>query len=160
MSNLAEISILSGDFVRARALATEALKLAHALGDRRHTAYAHSTLGWIALADAELDDAADHFALGLTIMRDLGYKQFSISFLFGLAGVAAASDDADRASQLQAAATKLEAAYGHQPTAADARIHLRYLDPLRDASDSDAWVEFAHRGSGMEWEEAIRYALA
>jgi hypothetical protein len=120
---------------RARTLSSEALDLANVFGDQRHASSAHTVLGWVALGEGSPDEVAQHLMNGLSLSRDLGAAQFSVNVLFGLAGVAAARGDVVRAARLEAAAERSEEVLGHQPTAADSGIHLRYLDELRAATD-------------------------
>ena len=160
LGNLAEMAILSGDLPRARALSAEALEHAEALGDQRHASSAQTVLGWVALAERKLDEAIEHFSVGLALMRDLGDARFSVNVLFGLAGTAAAAGDAERAACLEAVAARAEETLGHVPSVADSGIHLRFLDELRGVTDSSSWETAAREGTAMTLDEGIAYALS
>jgi tetratricopeptide (TPR) repeat protein len=157
--NLAEMAIQAGDLARARTLSSEALDLANVLGDQRHASGARTVLGWVALAEGSPDEAAQHLTTGLSLLRDLGAAQSSVNVLFGLAGVAAARGDVERAARLEAAATRSEEVLGHQPTAADSGIHLRYLNELRSSTDPAVWDEAAREGRAMSLDEGIAFGL-
>jgi len=160
LGNLAEMAVLAGDLTRARELSSEALELARSFGDPRHTSMAHTVLGWVELAEDRPVEAAEHFREGLTLLRDLGFDQFSLFVLFGMAGAAAAAGDVARAARLEAVASRFEAILGHQPTAADAGIHVRYLDGLRAVTDPSVWEAAARDGAAMRLDEGVAYALS
>jgi predicted ATPase len=158
--NLAETAISAGDLPRARGLAAEALERAESSGRPGQALWAHAALGWVALGEGGFDEATRRFGESLALARDLGYASFSSSLLHGAAGAAAALGDVVRAARLEAAASRLEEdAPGHQPTAADAGIHRRYLEELRSASGESPWIRAARDGAGMTVEEAIEFAL-
>jgi predicted ATPase len=158
LANLAEIAV-AHDPAHARSLAAESLALAEEIGDRRHTSVAQTVLGWAALAEGKLDEALEWFGEGLTLTRDLGHAQWAFNILYGFAGVAAAKGEVARAARLEAAAARSERILGHQPTAADAGIHRRYLDELRSSTDRAIWEAETRAGEAMSLDEAIAYAL-
>ena len=77
-----------------------------------------------------------------------------------MAGIAAASGDAPRAARLETVATRFAGISGSEPTAAEAGIHLRYLDELRSRTDPAIWEAAAREGAAMSLEEGIEYALS
>ena len=158
--NLGETAILSGSLSRARELSSEALERAEALGDRRHAAGARTALGWVSLAEEKPGEADHHLREALAIIHDLGYAQFAVNLLHGLAGAAAATGDVPRAARLEAVAARSEGILGHVPTAADSGIHLRYLDELRGTAEPSSWEAAAREGADMSLDEGISYALS
>jgi predicted ATPase len=159
LANLAEMAV-GNDPRLAGSMAEESLALAEELGDRRHTAAAQTVLGWVALAEGRFDEAVEWFRTGLALTRDLGHALWAVQNLFGLGGVAAATGQVARAATLDAAAAQAERLLGHVPSAADARIHRRYLAELRDATDPAVWEASVRVGEAMSLEEAIEFALA
>jgi tetratricopeptide (TPR) repeat protein len=159
LANLAEMAV-GDDPQLAGSMAEESLALAEEIGDRRHTAAAQTVLGWVALAEGRFDEAVEWFQKGLALIRDLGHALWAFQNLYGLAGVAAAEGDVGRAPALEAAGASSERLLGHQPTAADAGIHRRYLAELREATDPAAWEARVRVGEAMSLDEAIEYALA
>ena len=75
----------------------------------------------------------------------------------GLAAVAAARGDLDRAARLFGAAGAHR--YGEQDNAIDARLHATYFQPARSRHGPDAWDAASREGAAMSFAGAIAYAL-
>jgi predicted ATPase len=103
LNNLAA-EVYDHDASRARDLGTQALALAREVGDRRHTATALNTLGWMALAEDQLNEARELLEESLTIALEIAYRFLVDYSLFGLAATAGAGGDWRLAARLEAAA--------------------------------------------------------
>jgi hypothetical protein len=159
LTNLAEVALIEGDPARGRALATEALRHAESLDSPRLAAAALLAIGWSALDEGQLDEAAGRFGAGLELLADLRGLPASVGAILGLAGTAAAGGRTTRAARLSGVAGRWERDLAHVPSAADAGIHRRYLDELRAATDPAAWEAELRAGESMSLDEAIAYAL-
>ena len=160
LSNLAELAVVQGDLARADALAAEAMELSERFENDSGIGIANGVLGWVALAEGRSDEATGRFRASLGLIHETGHLLSVTSLLLGLAAAAAARGDATRSARLAAAADRAEEEVGRQPSAADADIHLRYLDALRSTTDPAVWESETRVGETMSLDEAIEYALA
>jgi hypothetical protein len=95
--------LYDSDPSRAHDLATQALDLAREVGDRRHTATALATLGWMALAEDHPNEARDLLEESLAVGLEIAYRYVVYEGLVGLAAVAGAGGDWLLAARLGAA---------------------------------------------------------
>jgi predicted ATPase/class 3 adenylate cyclase len=96
--NLAHLLLHEGDLRRARELATRSLIADEYRGDRRAVADSRSLLGRIALEADELEEAEDHLQASLEALTSLAITAFVPGVLEGLAKVAVARHDLERAA--------------------------------------------------------------
>lgn len=89
---------------RAAALHTEALRLARDLNDRRYMASALAGLADVAAHQGDDACAADQYQALLILFQAIGYLLGIVETLEGLAGLAAAREQWERAARLWGAA--------------------------------------------------------
>jgi len=103
--NLGEAELGSGELRLARAHLSEAISLSRQLGDRRRLAYALSAVARLAAADGDADRAARFEAVAKTAVTAIGARSQRRPSAQG----ALPAHVAERARELQAASTKVQA---------------------------------------------------
>jgi predicted ATPase/class 3 adenylate cyclase len=159
LNNLAMVVYSQGDLGRAAQLTEEAVALFRELGARGDVALGLYNLGWIALLQEDYGSAADHYAESLTLSWETGLNPLVQGDLEGLACLAAARVEAERAARLWGAAQTLHETKGILRDTdflaeADARISA-----VRLGMREEAWEEAWHKGRAMTLDEAVSYAL-
>ena len=113
--------------------------------------------GLVALLTGDIDAAHEELREGLTLCRELVVPIFAFEGLLGLAAVAAARSDTQRAARLAgAAATHRDDA---PPDEVEARVDAAFIQPARARYGTAAWDAAAHDGGTLGFEDAIAYAL-
>lgn len=97
---IASIATITGDLGQAVAFAVAGLDMARASGDERTVGHLLESLGWACLRDMLLPRAADHFEESEEIRRGLGDRVMRAVSVCGLAGVARAESEKDKARGL------------------------------------------------------------
>jgi non-specific serine/threonine protein kinase len=103
-----------GDLDQARALEEEAAALLREAGDRHWAALTDWYLGLIAVAQARLPEAARRYRDCLRVLTEIGEAVWRYKPLVGLASVAAATGEGERAARLLGAADDLLQRMGAQ----------------------------------------------
>ena len=146
-------------YERSEALAHEALGVAGTLDDPYTTAFVHGNWAVAALLGGAHDNARAGFLEELATGHRHGLPMFYFEALLGLAGLAAAGGDDQRAAVLDAAAWALS----DRPVApAESYIYgqvQRLIDPARARLGEAGWEAAAARGRAMTADEAVAYAL-
>ena len=146
-------------YERSEALAREALGVAGTLDDPYTTAFVHGNWAVAALLGGGHDNARAGFREELATGHRHGLPMFYFEALLGLAGLAAADGDDQRAAVLDAAAWALS----DRPVApAESYIYgqvQRLIDPARARLGEAGWEAAAARGRAMTAGEAVAYAL-
>jgi predicted ATPase/DNA-binding SARP family transcriptional activator len=114
-------------------------------------------VGLTALFTGDPATAREAFQDELKLCRALVHLPFMWEGVGGLAAVAAARGDLDRAARLFGAAAAHR--YGEQDDAIDARLHATYFQPARSRHGPDAWDAASRDGAAMSFADAIAYAL-
>ena len=160
VNNLGDYSLTRGDFQRARPLFEESLGLLRARGDTANVARALFNLGASELELGRHDVAGGHFREGLALARDAGDREDLAWILEGLAALAAARGQAERAAVLLGAATAQLAAMGadHKPyeRSLRERTEARTAATLGDVAMAQAVAS----GAILAMPEAIELGLA
>jgi predicted ATPase len=160
LANLGEMALIAGDQQRARKLLTEALAIARGIGDKRHITIALANLGFVELAQGHLDDAERLFRDSLILVRELRRRLVAYLCCSGLAAIAAARHQPERAARLAASAERDKALVGSAPSVVDAHIHDPHLAAARRMCDEARWNAAWNDGATMTLDETIAYALA
>ncbi len=146
-------------YERSEALAHEALGVAGTLDDPYTTAFVHGNWAVAALLGGAHDNARAGFLEELATGHRHGLPMFYFEALLGLAGLAAAGGDDQRAAVLDAAAWALS----DRPVApAESYIYgqvQRLIDPARARLGEAGWDAAAACGRAMTADEAVAYAL-
>jgi predicted ATPase/class 3 adenylate cyclase len=137
--------------------AARATPIAHALDTRFARMINSGNLGLAALLTGETDTASHAFREELTLCRDMVVRPVVFEGLRGLAAVAVAHGDDQRAATLVGAA---DAHRYHQPEGPlEARLDETFFAPARTRCGTDAWNAAAREGRLLSFDDAIAYAL-
>jgi predicted ATPase len=113
-------------------------------------------VGLAALITGDTDRATDAFREELQLSHELVIRPLASEALHGLAVVAAAHRDDDRAARLIGAAV----AHGGVPhDAVETRLDTTFLQPARTRIGPDAWDTAAREGAHLSLQQAIAWAL-
>jgi predicted ATPase len=158
VSWLGRIALEGGDILAALSYQRERLKLYRQVGDRQGEAWALVELGTTALRQDDIPAASAYLVEGLIVSQELEYKWGMFHALGGLAHVAAAQGQAERAQRLAGAAFALKDAIG----ASSGYLTEPDLDsrhgspPLSEQALAIAWAD----GQRMTLEQAIAEGLS
>jgi hypothetical protein len=110
-----------------------------------------------ALLTGEIDAAREAFREEVILSREHVVRVFAIEGMYGLAAVAAALDDGQRAGRLLGAA----AAYGEDrpEDPVEVRINAIFFEPVRTRCGIDAWNAALQSGAALSFEDAVAYAV-
>jgi predicted ATPase/class 3 adenylate cyclase len=159
LNNLAMMVYSQGDLGRAAQLTEEAVALFRELRARGDVALGLCNLGWITLLQDDLGRAAGIYRESLTLSWDAGMNPIVQGDLEGLACLAGANGETERAARLWGAAQTLHETKDipRDPdflAEADARISA-----VRSGMGEEEWEEAWRKGRTMPLEEAVSYAL-
>jgi hypothetical protein len=115
--------------------------------------FPRGNVGLTALLVGDVDEARAAFEDELQLCRALVTPPFISEAVGGLAAVAAARGDLDRAARLSGAADAHR--FGKQDDAVDARLHETYFQPARSRHGPDAWDAAFREGAAMSFDDAI-----
>ena len=157
LSSAAYAALCLGSERDATDFAARATPIARALDSRFVRMLNSGNLGLAALLTGETDTASRAFREELTLCRDMVVRSSLFEGLRGLAAVAVADGDAERA------ATLVGAAYAHRydlaEDAVEARLDEEFFEPARTRSAIGTWNDAEREGSLLSVEDAISYAL-
>ncbi|GEM_PF-267151 len=146
-----------GDYARAAAALEECLALHEEAENRWAIAATHCAQGDLALARAEYVLAQARYEESLRLGRELKDQRASARALEGLAGLAAAQGQVERALRFGGAITALR---GSKPRSrVEQALVDRWLQPARQQLDEQASAAAWAAGEAMSLEEATHYAL-
>jgi ATP/maltotriose-dependent transcriptional regulator MalT len=154
-------ALLQGDPVRATLLIEEAVELAR---ERRRgfmglLSRPLDNLGWAALLGGELGRAKAQFGENLTLSKKRGDRGTLLMSLEGLACVAGAEGEIERAARLFGAAEALMKVIDYRLVPQERAVLEPYRANVRMRLGEAEWEEAQARGRTMGMEEAIEYAL-
>jgi len=157
--NLPMVVYSQGDLEQAAQLTEEGVGLQRELGSRGDVAFGLNNLGWMALLLDHLSKATDLYRESLSLSWETGLNPLVQSTLEGLACLAGAKGDAERAARLWGAAQALHETKGIPRdddflAEADARI-----SDVRSGMGVGTWEEAYRKGRVMTLDEAVSYAL-
>lgn len=160
LNNLGEVARVAGDDVEAAAYYANSLERLHDLGNQADVPRVLHNLGYIALH-------ADEYVRAGALFRDSLMRFFTqrsergiAEGLSGLAGVAAATRQPERAARLWGAAERLREESGAGLWPADQREYERYVAHARSVCPATVFDAAWHAGRAMTTEQAVAEALA
>ncbi len=156
-SGLAAVALEERDFAAARARLNEALELARLIEDMRGIGFAQEGFGWLELFQGNLVRAISYFEEAAAIARRLGGRRSSAEAIWGLAQVAAAAGDADRAARLAGAADAYGGPAGFDPTES---FPCGHVDTARAALGEPAWQKAWADGAELDFDAALGLAIS
>jgi predicted ATPase/DNA-binding SARP family transcriptional activator len=161
-ANLGVSAFSRGDYDRAVDLLEESLTIARSLQSTKDVAMMLNTLGLATLCQSHVDEGEALLRESLALAEQGEFKVVVLWGLEGLAAVAAARGEAERAARL------LGASDGLAEALAVPLIEIPYVRPIRERSVAAARGELQEpafaaalaEGRSMTLEDAIAYALA
>jgi predicted ATPase/DNA-binding CsgD family transcriptional regulator len=160
LNSLALPYLLHGDLERAKEFAEEAAALSREAGDRTLLPLPLHILGWVALLRGDLGQAEALHKESLALSRELGDSWGTLELLEGLACIAGAKGESEKAARLFGSAEALREAMGVGPWAALRTLEERYLVGARSRLKEGAWRRAWGEGYAMSVEAAIEYVLS
>jgi non-specific serine/threonine protein kinase len=159
LTYLGWLAIFEGRHHDARTLLDESLQLCIELGDREGIGRAFFSLGHLALDLGQLAEARSRFRESLGLFDALSYKYGIVYALEGLADVAAAEGDSQRAVWLGGAAASLRESTGAAPGLEFRARHERSQGAARKDLGPRMAVRVWQEGHDAPPREAIAAAL-
>lgn len=159
LANLAAVECSEDRFSEAQAHADESLELFRALHDPWGIALAMRTSASVKGAEGDLKRAVDDYRESLRLCRDGGNRLDGIECLEGLAHVARAAGQPERAARLHGSASAFREAIATPQPAADAAAYSGEIAELRDELEDGPFRSLFDEGRQMSWGEATTYAL-
>jgi predicted ATPase/DNA-binding XRE family transcriptional regulator len=149
-----------GDYPRARHYHEACRELSRNYDLFWYRATAAYGLGMVALHEQDFNTAAAHFRRYYHEAPGEVADVALVDVLFGLAAVAAATNERERAARLFGAGQALLAAGDYRPDPFDWAEFERHLAHARAQLGEEAFAALAGEGARMGVEEAVAYALA
>jgi non-specific serine/threonine protein kinase len=159
LNHLGELERCRGDYGAARRLYEEGLAVARAQGETRGIAGLLANLGFVASHEGDYNGAAALFSEALQICRTLRHRLITVAVLIGLARVAAAVRERERAARLLGAAEVVLGDLGTHLYRADRLEYEEIAAAVRDLFDTADYATFTAEGRAMTIDQAIAYAL-
>jgi non-specific serine/threonine protein kinase len=151
---------LLGDQTRAVQLCEQAVSVARQTGASGRLALALIYWGQVASVLGQTRDAADAFQEGLKLSRDWDSAWGIAECLEGLAVVAAAEGESERAARLLGAAARLREAIGAPVHPVDRSDHERAVAASQSALGPGGYAAAWASGEAMSVDEVIEYAVS
>jgi predicted ATPase/class 3 adenylate cyclase len=157
--SLGDEYLLEGNPEKAMELNEEAAELYRRRGRKGALQVALNNLGWAALiGDDHLKAEALHEEC-LMMCKELGDRLTGSDSMEGLACVAGARGEAERAAKLFGAAEALREEAGYQQAIRVRSLREPYLAAIRSRVDGATWTAAWDEGRSMKFEGAIAYSL-
>ncbi|HJZ45703.1 MAG TPA: tetratricopeptide repeat protein [Roseiflexaceae bacterium] len=157
--DLGYLELARGSLARARELLEAALVRLREQGILWATFRALLALGFIMLEQRQFAQAQELYRDSLALQRQLRFQQHVVDGLEGLAGVAVAWGQPERAARLLGAAESLRKAKGTPRWHFYQATYERTLAVTRAQLDDEAWAAAWAEGRTMSLEHAVAYSL-
>jgi predicted ATPase/transcriptional regulator with XRE-family HTH domain len=160
LTNLGDaIARAHGDLRRAEALIREGLDLRRAVGDTRGMGGCHFMLGSLVQELGDYGRAIALYAEGIPLFQSVGVLWPVAYMLDGLAGIARAWEQRERAVRLYGAAAALHDALGGAPITDRLAARDRDVSALRSALGEETFAAAWAAGQALPLDQAIAEAL-
>jgi tetratricopeptide (TPR) repeat protein len=146
-----------GDDRDAKQLIERAVVIARELDDPSIWLTVRGNLGLVALLTGDTHAADKAFREELRLCRELVARPFASEGLRGLAAVAAADGDGERAARLVGASDAQR--YGQEFPAVEARLDAAFFEAARTRLGSEPWLAAVRHGASLSFDQAIGHAL-
>jgi len=157
--DLGYLALAQGDNKRARVLLEEGLARLREQGITFGVFRARFALGHVLLGQADVTQAKQHYQEGLMLQRQLRFQSYTADGLEGLAGVAVAQGQLERAARLFGAAEALREALGWRRWVFFQESYDRAVATTHARLGEKAWAAAWLEGRAMSLEQAAAYAL-
>jgi tetratricopeptide (TPR) repeat protein len=152
------LACIQGDMEQAGILASEALDLARAYGERTETVNALTTLGWVAYGQGDTARAITRAEEAVALARVLADARLIAASLRHLGLFVAADGDIARAGLLVEEAVEVARGLGNMSALVLALTSLG--DVRRDGADLTRAEETYREGLGLAWTEDDRIPIS
>jgi predicted ATPase len=159
MSGIQQVALRRGDYDAAERVYREGYALAEALGDGVSLSLITFELGRMHLLRGNLAQAEEGFRKSITLAHGIGYREAIARCLEGLAAVARARDDYQRAAELLGAAHGVRDTVGLSLWQVEAPGY-RELVAAVQAGAGDSYESASLRGVAMPIDAAVAFGLA
>jgi hypothetical protein len=156
LSSAAYSALCMGEDRDAKRLAERAIPLTREFDSPYQRMMLCGNFGLAALLTGDTIAARDAFHEELKLCRELVVLPFASEGLMGLAAVAAAHGDDDRAARLLGAATPY--GYGEPDDPLRTRLRAIIFEPARQRHGAKAWDGAVREGASLSFEDTIAYA--
>ena len=157
LGSAAYTALFVGSDRDAKEYLERAIPLVRESGDPWQRMIHRGNTGLAALLTADVGPARAAFREELELCRELVALPIACEGLIGLAGVAAAREEDDRAARLVGAASAHR--HGSQQDTIEARLDAAYLAAARARCGASVWEAVVAEGTALSFEDAIAYAL-
>lgn len=158
LASLGRLAYGENDYATARAWWEQSLALRTEIEYRSKLGDSFAQLGWVALHEGKHAEASSRWNRGLMLACEHGAVDAIHRCLVGLAALATAGRQHERAARLLGAAAVLRTEHVMQLAAAEEADLASTLAAARSHL-ADTWSTACATGSAMTIEEAIQYAL-
>jgi predicted ATPase/DNA-binding SARP family transcriptional activator len=158
INNLGDLSLTLGEYERAGPLFEESLELLRARGDTANVARSLFNLGAVSLMLGRTDEAESLFGESVERARAVEDKEDLVWCLEGYAGLAAATEDGQRAAMLLGAAEALLEEMGAAFKPFERQLHGSTEARARALCGEVSFAEATRRGASMTLDQALDYA--
>ncbi|HEX3455905.1 MAG TPA: BTAD domain-containing putative transcriptional regulator [Gaiellaceae bacterium] len=160
LSNLGYRKLVLGQREESRVLCEEALSLARRIGDPAGLPLPLVNLGLAELSELRYDEALRCFGEGLQVAHELGFVVYTTHCLNGLAAVAVATGEAERATMLAAAADASACATALSLEPFERSLLDRTIESAKLALAQETFAAAWATGQRLTVAEAAAYAPA
>jgi tetratricopeptide (TPR) repeat protein len=160
LNNLGVTADDRGDLDRARQLYEEALELQRKSGDTQSIAIYLGNLGEVARDQGDMAGASAYYRESLHLWDQLKDRWNITATLDGMASLAIAAGQPDRAARLLGAAAGLRDAAGAALPANERADHERHVAAVRDMLGEEVLGEIWATGHSLTLDNAVAEALA
>lgn len=160
LTALAVMALQSGDYARARALLQETLENLRRYDDRWSQAISLALFGQVELAAGDSDRAQALLGESAVLHQGLSNPHSVPWCLEGLAGVAAARQDWERAARLCGALDSLRSRLGPSLRSAHPAGYAATVAAIHEALDEAAFEQAHAAGAAFSSDQALADALA
>jgi tetratricopeptide (TPR) repeat protein len=157
--DLGYLAYTHGDCTVARAHYAESLRLYRELGEKRNIAWMSTRSGHLALHEQDNQDATASFKEAIAVYAELEDHFGVMRCLVGLAGVAAARRQPERAARLLGAAEVVSGATNLKMDRIERAEHDRYIAAARSLIDEASFAAAWAAGQALTLEQALAEAL-
>jgi predicted ATPase len=158
LSQMGDLAYRRGDYRTARRLLRDALEIQRRRRDKWGLAWSLNMLGKMDAKYPDYEMAAKRFRESLMLHRELGRKHMMAHSLEGLACVAYAGGQCNRAAILFAASSALRNSIEAPRSSDEEAEYARILQAIRDQLEASFEAASAH-GRKMSPEEMVNYAM-
>jgi predicted ATPase/class 3 adenylate cyclase len=159
LAGLARVTLDQGDYSGAIRFILESLSLACEIGLPEFKARATRLLGLVKLAQGDMELAREHLLASLEMARQQQNREEIAASLEGLAVLAGARAECERAAKLSSAADRLRTSCGVPMAPVDRVKHEKWKAMLQTELGRAAFITAQEKGRALSIEAAIEQAM-